>query len=53
MLTEHSNQNFEKRVVEGLTFLYHNITSVSAKLEYLGIFVAQSKPSVIALTETR
>ena len=52
MLTEHSNKNFKKRVVEGLTFLYNNIRSVSANLEDLEILVAQTKPSVIALTET-
>ena len=52
MLTDHSNKNFKKRVVEGLTFLYSNIRSVSANLEDLEISLAKSKPSVIALTET-
>ena len=52
MLTEHSNENFKKRVVEGLTFLYKNIRSESANLEHLELLVAQSKPSVIELTET-
>ena len=52
MLTDHSNENFNKRVVEGLTFLDNDIRSVSANLEDLEILVAQSKPSVIALTET-
>ena len=39
-------------MVEGLTFLYNNIRSVSTNLEDLEILVAQTKPSVIALTET-
>ena len=51
-MTEHSNQTFEKRAVEGLTLVYNNIGSVSANLQDLENLVTQSKPSVIALTET-
>ena len=35
-----------------MTYWFNNITSVSANLESLEIFVAQSKHFVIALTET-
>ena len=39
-------------MVEGLTFLYNNIRSVSANLEGLEFLVAHFRPFVIALTET-
>ena len=39
-------------MVEGLTFFYNNIRSVSTNLGDLEILLAESKPSVIALTET-
>ena len=39
-------------MVEGLTFFYNNIRSVSANLGELEFLIAESKPSVIALTET-
>ena len=47
-----AKENSEKGVVEGLTIFYNNIGSVSANLHNLAILIAESKPSVIALTET-
>ena len=46
------NQNSENCKVEGLTFLYSNLRSVSTNLGDLENLIADSKPSVIALTET-
>ena len=46
------NQNSETCVVEGLTFFYNNIRSVSKNLGDLEILIEDSKPSVFALTET-